>query len=62
MTDRQLVSAVKFLYNMAKGVGMIAVVGGLVSGPASATSVIFGLECMGALYLAAFSLEGRLNS
>jgi hypothetical protein len=62
MTDRQLESAAKFLYDMAKGVGLIAVVGGLVSGQASATSVIFGLECMGALYLAAFSLEGRLNS
>jgi len=37
MTARQLESAAKFLYDMAKGVGLIAVVGGLVSGPASAT-------------------------
>ncbi len=62
MTDRQLESAAKFLYDMAKGVGLIAVVGGLVSVQASGTSVILGLECMGALYLAAFSLEGRQYS
>jgi len=32
MTDRQRDSTAKFLYDMAKGVGLIAVVGGMVSG------------------------------
>jgi hypothetical protein len=61
MTDRQLESAEKFLYDMAKGVGLIAVVGGLVGGQASGSSVILGLVGMGALYLAAFRFDGRLS-
>jgi hypothetical protein len=61
MTDRQLESAVKFLYDMAKGVGLIAVVGGLVSGQASVSSVILGFVGMVALYLGAHRLEGRLT-
>ena len=61
MTDRQLESAVKFLYDMAKGVGLIAVVGGLVSGQASVSSVILGFVSMVALYLGAHRLEGRLT-
>ena len=61
MTDRQLESAAKFLYDMAKGVGLIAVVGGLVGGQATVSSVILGLVGMISLYLGAHRLEGRLN-
>ena len=59
MTDRQRDSTAKFLYDMAKGVGLIAVVGGLVSGQGTGTSVIVGLGGMGFLFFCAFWLEGR---
>ena len=59
MTDRQRDSTAKFLYDMAKGVGLIAVVGGIVSGQATGSSVLFGLAGMTFLFFCAFWLEGR---
>jgi hypothetical protein len=59
MTDRQRDSTVKFLYDMAKGIGLIAVVGGMVGGQATLTSAIFGLLAMGALLLWAYWLDGQ---
>ena len=35
MSSRQRESTAKFLYDMAKGIGLIAVVGGMVSGQVS---------------------------
>jgi hypothetical protein len=61
MTDRQRDSTAKFLYDMAKGVGLIAVVGGMVSGQASFRSVIVGVVAMAVLFLGAYRLEGRGN-
>jgi hypothetical protein len=46
MTDRQRDSAAKFLYDMAKGIGLIAVVGGMASGQATGSSVILGFVVM----------------
>lgn len=59
MTDRQRDSSAKFLYDLAKGVGLIAVVGGSVGGQASATSVIVGLLGMAILFFGAYWFEGR---
>jgi len=59
MTDQQRESAAKFLYDMAKGIGLIAIVGGSVSGQASATSATLGFVAMGALYVWAYWLEGQ---
>jgi len=59
MTDRQRDSTVKFLYDMAKGIGLIAVVGGLVGGQATATSVMVGTLGMVEFFLIAYWLEGR---
>ena len=60
MTDRQRDSAAKFLYDMAKGIGLIAVVGGMASGQATGSSVIFGLVVMVELFLFAQWLEGQV--
>ena len=59
MTDRQRDSTAKFLYDMAKGVGLIAVVGGMVSGQASRTGVVSGLLVMIVLFTTAYWLDGR---
>ena len=59
MTDRQRDSSAKFLYDMAKGVGLIAVVGGMVGGQAGPGSVLSGLVVMSALFATAYWLEGR---
>lgn len=59
MTDRQRDSAAKFLYDMAKGIGLIAVVGGMAGGQATETSVIFGFVAMTELFLFAQWLEGK---
>ncbi len=59
MTDRQRDSTAKFLYDMAKGVGLIAVVGGMVSGQTSRTGVASGLAVMLVLFMTAYWLEGR---
>jgi hypothetical protein len=58
MTDRQRDSTVKFLYDMAKGVGLITVVGGLASGQVSRWGVLLGLITMGGLFFIAYWLEG----
>ena len=57
MNDQQRESTAKFLYDMAKGVGLIAVVGGLASGQATIRSVISGLLGMSVFFLAAFWFE-----
>jgi fucose 4-O-acetylase-like acetyltransferase len=59
MSDRQRESTAKFLYDMAKGVGLIAVVGGMVSGQVNWWSVILGLFGMSTFFLMAYWLEGR---
>ncbi len=61
MGDRQRESTAKFLYDMAKGVGLIAVVGGLVSGQASWWSVLLGLYTMSALFCIAYWLDGEMT-
>jgi hypothetical protein len=59
MSDRQRGSTAKFLYDMAKGMGLIAVVGVLVSGQATWWSAIMGLIGMSCFFLLAYWLEGR---
>ena len=59
MNDQQRESAAKFLYDMAKGVGLIAVVGGVVGGQATDTSVRLGFVAMTELFLFAQWLEGE---
>ena len=59
MNDQQRESTAKFLYDMAKGIGLIAVVGGLVSGQASWRSVIVGLLATVIFFLSAYRLEER---
>jgi hypothetical protein len=61
MTDRQRESTAKFLYDMAKGVGLIAVVGGMMAGQVSWRSVIVGATAMVVLFIGAYLLEGRGN-
>jgi hypothetical protein len=46
MTDRQRENTAKFLYDMAKGVGLIAIVGGFVSGQVTVRGVSLGLITM----------------
>jgi hypothetical protein len=59
MSDRQRESTAKFLYDMAKGIGLIAVVGGLVSGQATWLSAIMGLIGTITFFFIAYWLEGR---
>ncbi len=59
MNDQQRESTAKFLYDMAKGVGLIAVVGGMVGGQATLTSAILGLFAMVELFLWAYWLDGQ---
>ena len=59
MNDQQRESTAKFLYDMAKGVGLIAVVGGLVSGQTNWRSVMLGSTAMVVLFFSAYWLEGR---
>jgi len=59
MSNRQRESTAKFLYDMAKGIGLIAVVGGLVIGQASWWSAIMGLIGTITFFLIAYWLEGR---
>jgi len=61
MTDRQRDNTAKFLYDIAKGVGLIAVVGGLVSGHVTAWGVSLGLVTMAAVFIIAFWLDGQGN-
>ena len=62
MNHRQRESTAKFLYDMAKGIGLIAVVGGLVSGQATWLSAIMGLIGTMTFFLIAYWLEGREDS
>ena len=59
MSDRQRESTAKFLYDMAKGIGLIVVVGGLVSGQATWLSAIMGLIGAITFFFIAYWLEGR---
>jgi hypothetical protein len=59
MTQRQLESTAKYLYDFSKGVGLIAVVGGLVGGQATASSAILGSIGTITLFLTAYWVEGR---
>ena len=59
MTERQRESTAKFLYDMAKGVGLIAVVGAMVGGQVSWRSVIVSATAMFVLFIGAYRLEGK---
>ncbi len=58
MSSRQRESTAKFLYDMAKGIGLIVVVGGLVSGQVNWWGVSLGLFTMSCLFCIAYWLEG----
>jgi len=58
MNDRQRESAAKFLYDLAKGVALIVLVGPWVTGQASWVIIVCGLVAVAGLYLWAFWLEG----
>lgn len=58
MSNRQRESTAKFLYDMAKGIGLIVVVGGLVGGQANWWNVIMGLIVTVTFFLIAYWLEG----
>jgi len=58
MSDKQRDSTAKFLYDLAKGVGLIAVVGGLVSGQTNWKAAILGVVGMVTFFAMAFWLEG----
>jgi hypothetical protein len=63
MTDRQRENLAKYLYDMSKGIGLIGVVGGLVSGQATLSSVILSVITAGLFLVAAYVLErGRDES
>lgn len=59
MNSQQRESTAKFLYDMAKGVGLIAVVGGLVSGQISWWGVALGLFTMSGMFCIAYWLDGE---
>ncbi len=59
MSNRQRESTAKFLYDMAKGIGLIAVVGGLVGGQVNWWGVSLGLIAMGCLFFIAYWLDGE---
>jgi hypothetical protein len=59
MNSRQRESTAKFLYDMAKGIGLIVVVGGLVGGQANWWGAIMGLVGTITFFLIAYWLEGR---
>jgi len=61
MNDQQRESTAKFLYDMAKGVGLIAAVGGMVSGQTNWLGVMLGSATMMVLFLGAYWLEGQGN-
>ena len=61
MTERQQENTSKFLYDMAKGVGLIAVVGGFISGQVTVLGIALGLITMAALFLFAFWLDGKVT-
>ncbi|TAL11911.1 MAG: hypothetical protein EPO02_03140 [Nitrospirae bacterium] len=60
MSSRQRENTAKFLYDMAKGVGLIAVVGGMVSGQANWWGVLLGLFIMSGLFFIAYWLDGEI--
>lgn len=46
---------------MAKGVGLIAVIGGFISGQVTGLGVALGLVSMAALFIHAYWLDGKVN-
>jgi hypothetical protein len=61
MISRQQENTAKFLYDMAKGVGLIAVIGGFISGQVTGLGVALGLVSMAALFILAYWLDGKVN-
>ena len=59
MNDRQRENTAKFLYDMAKGIGLIVVVGGLVGGQVNWWGVSLGLFTMSGLFCIAYWLDGE---
>jgi len=59
MSDRQRESTAKFLYDMAKGIGLIVVVGGMVAGQINWWGVVLGVFIMSGLFWIAYWLDGE---
>ena len=62
MNDRQRENTAKFLYDMAKGIGLIAVVGGLVGGQVNWWCVLLGVFVMSGLFFIAYWLDGEITT
>ena len=61
MTDRQRENLAQYLYDMSKGVALIAVVGSLVSGRATVVNAILRLVVAGMFLLIGYWLDGVSN-
>ena len=61
MTKKQRESAAKYLYDISKGIALLAVVGNIVQGKWSLLTFFFGISSSVIFFIVAFMLEKRVN-
>jgi len=61
MTKKQRESAAKYLYDISKGIALLAVVGNIVKGKWSLLTLFFGISSSVIFFIVAFMLEKRVN-
>ncbi|MCH8319044.1 MAG: hypothetical protein IIA88_11225 [Bacteroidetes bacterium] len=62
MNKHQRISTAKYLYDISKGIAILAVVGNIVVGKLDLLNLIFGFFCTAAFFIFAYTIEKRINN
>ncbi|MBW8050922.1 MAG: hypothetical protein FVQ77_11415 [Cytophagales bacterium] len=62
MNKHQRISTAKYLYDMSKGVALLAIVGNIVQDKLDLFNLTFGFVCTAAFFIFAYTLEKRINN
>ena len=62
MNKHQRISTAKYLYDMSKGVALLAIVGNIVQGKWDVPVYIFGFAGMIVFFIFAYLTEGRIKN
>ena len=62
MTKKQRESTTRYLYDISKGIALLAVIGNLVQGKWELPSIFLGIATSVLFFIGAYTLEGERNN
>ena len=62
MNKKQRKSTASYLYDISKGIAIVAIVGNIVQGKTDVTSIVFGIAGVIIFFIIAYIIEGGIKN